>query len=171
MKLFWLLLYYGIVQFLPNSSFPGFRWVRLIRARAASRFAPGVSVGANVERRAFIGGGRGIVVGDGSGIGSDSQLHGPVVIGKGVLMGPQVLIYTRNHQFADPGIPIVQQGYRSERPVTIEDDVWIGARAIILPGVKVGRGAVIGAGAVVAKEVEPYAIVAGNPAMIIGRRQ
>jgi len=54
--------------------------------------------------------------------------------------------------------------------VVIEDRVWIGYRAIVLPGVKIGEGAVVGAGAVVAKDVEPYAIMAGNPARKIGER-
>ena len=65
---------------------------------------------------------------------------------------------------------MMQQGFDTERPVTIDDDVWIGDRVLILAGVHVGKGAIIGAGAVVTKDVPPYAIVGGNPAHIIRMR-
>jgi maltose O-acetyltransferase len=54
--------------------------------------------------------------------------------------------------------------------VVIEDDVWIGTRAIILPGRRLGKGCIVGAGAVVTKDVEPHSIVAGNPARAVGSR-
>ena len=85
-------------------------------------------------------------------------------------MGPEVVIWTTNHRFDRIDIPIMQQGNRPSAPVWIGDDVWIGTRVIILPGVKVGNHAVIGAGAVVAKDVPPWAVVAGNPAEIIRYR-
>jgi len=164
-------LYYGLFQFLPSSSFPGCSLLRPLRAWVVSRFAPGVSSKANIERGAFLGGGRKIALGPNSGIGAHSQLHGPVTIGSDVLMGPQVLIYTRNHEFRNADLPISEQGYSQERPVAIGDDVWIGARAIVLPGVEIGSGAIVGAGAVVTRSVEPYAIVAGNPAVKVGSRR
>lgn len=64
-----------------------------------------------------------------------------------------------------------QQGLSEPRPVLIEDDVWIGARVIILPGVKVGKGSVIGAGSVVTKDVMPYTVVGGNPARVLKGRE
>ncbi len=64
-------------------------------------------------------------------------------------------------------IPISLQGYRPERAVTISDDVWIGRNAVVLPGVTIGRGAIVGAGAVVTHSVPDYAIVAGVPAKIL----
>jgi maltose O-acetyltransferase len=62
------------------------------------------------------------------------------------------------------------QGYKDSQPVVIEDDVWLGARVIILPGIRVGHGAVIGAGAIVTKDVPPFAICVGNPARVIRYR-
>ena len=59
-----------------------------------------------------------------------------------------------------------QKGYKSA-PVVIEDDVWLGFRSIILPGISLGKGSVVGAGAVVTKDVPPYAVVVGNPGRII----
>lgn len=112
-----------------------------------------------------------VSLGDNSGIGVNAQVLGPVSIGKNVMMGPDVIIYTRNHKFSDLSIPMCQQGFEDYKPVVIGDDVWIGGRVIILPGVHVGNGAVIGAGAIVTKNVSPLTIVAGNPAHIIGNRE
>jgi maltose O-acetyltransferase len=63
------------------------------------------------------------------------------------------------------------QGIKKAQPVSIEDDVWIGARVIILPGVRIGQGSIIGAGAVVAKNIPSYSICVGNPARIIRSRK
>ena len=110
-------------------------------------------------------------LGDHSGIGIRCRMNGKVKIGKNVMMGPEVCIYTRNHAFDRTDIPMNQQGSTPEKAVVIEDDVWIGARAIILPGVHIGTGAVIGAGAVVTKDVPDYAVVGGNPARILKMRK
>jgi maltose O-acetyltransferase len=88
----------------------------------------------------------------------------PITIGSDVSIGPEVAILTLGHdprspEFADRG-----------GPVTIGDHAWIGFRAIVLPGVSIGEGAVVGAGAVVSRDVPPFTIVAGNPARPIGRR-
>jgi maltose O-acetyltransferase len=112
-----------------------------------------------------------VIIGDRSGIGANSFLHGPTTIGKNVMMGPDCYVYTRNHQFDRTDIPMIDQGFKDKEPVIIEDDVWIGARVIILPGVKIGKGSIVGAGAVVTKDVEPYSIVAGVPAKLIRKRK
>lgn len=110
-----------------------------------------------------------ISIGDRSELGSGSLIYGGVQIGSDVLMGPDVKIITRNHVFDDPKIIINHQGI-TFHPVIIGNDVWIGANAVILPGVKIGDGAVIAAGAVVTKDVAPYTIVGGVPAKVIGKR-
>jgi maltose O-acetyltransferase len=130
-----------------------------------------VGTDINVEKGAYFGDGRGIRIGSHSGIGVNCEIHGPLLIGNDVMMGPEVIIITRNHEFSDLTTPMRLQGHLEDRQVTIGDDVWIGTRVIILPGVTVGRGAIIGAGAVVTKDVPEYAIVAGNPARIIGNRK
>jgi len=91
-------------------------------------------------------------------------------IGKDVRMGPDVILQSGDHVFSERDKPIRLQGYTEPRPIVIEDDVYIGARVIILPGRKIGRGAVIGSGAVVTKDVPEYAVVAGNPARIVKYR-
>ena len=105
-------------------------------------------------------------IGDRSGVGINAKMHGKVIIGNDVMMGPECIIYTQNHDFSRTDIPMNKQGFSEEKPVIIGDDVWIGGRVIILPGVNVGKGAIIGAGSVVTKDVPEYAIVAGNPATV-----
>lgn len=107
-------------------------------------------------------------IGNNSGIGNYSKIEG-ALIGSNVLMGEEVCIYCRNHEF-DKRELILEQGYTSDLIPVIEDDVWIGDRAIILRGRTIGRGAIIGAAAVVTKDVPPYTVVAGNPAREIGKR-
>lgn len=112
-----------------------------------------------------------VELGDNSGIGIRARVNGKVIIGKDVMMGPEVCIYTKNHAFDRTDIPMNLQGVTAEKPVIIGDDVWIGARVIILPGVHIGTGAVIGAGSVVTKDVPDYAVIGGNPARILKMRK
>jgi acetyltransferase-like isoleucine patch superfamily enzyme len=95
--------------------------------------------------------------------------RGGLTIGNDVLIGPNVVIVTSQHQWDDPTLPIVAQGHR-EAPVRIGDDVWIGGNAVVTPGVTIGTGSVVGAGAVVTADVPPYTIVGGVPARVIGHR-
>ena len=113
--------------------------------------------------------GGGIIIGDGSGLGVNCLVHGPLEIGNKVMMGPDVVILTHTHNIDRTDIPMGDQGSRVSK-VTIGNDVWIGMRTIIMPGVKIGNGAVIGAGAVVTKDVPDYAIVGGVPAKVIKYR-
>lgn len=109
-------------------------------------------------------------IGNNSGIGIASRIYGRVSIGDNVLMGPEVIILTSGHRYENADVLIRNQGRLPEKPVYIGNDVWIGARAIILPGVRIEDGAVIGAGAVVTKDVPPYTVVGGVPAEVIKHR-
>lgn len=111
-----------------------------------------------------------VSLGDNSGIGINAQIAPYVTIGRDVMMGPDCLMYTFNHGMDRLDIPMWRQKSTKPEPIVIGDDVWIGSRVTILPGVHVGDGAVIGAGSVLVKDVEPYSIVAGNPARFIRRR-
>lgn len=98
-----------------------------------------------------------------------------IIIGNNVIFGPQVTIRGGNHRIDILGRYIASIKDDEKRPeddpgVIIEDDVWIGTRAIVLAGVKIGRGSVVGAGAVVTKSLPPYSIAGGNPAKIIRMR-
>lgn len=110
-------------------------------------------------------------VGDNTSIsrGTIINCSGYVNIGSNVLIGPNVTMYSQNHIFEDRSKLIVEQGYVRKKPV-IEDDVWIASNVVILPGVTVGKGAVIAGGSIVTKNVPPYAICAGSPAKPIRYR-
>lgn len=92
--------------------------------------------------------------------------QGGVTIGDDVLIAPQAKILAVNHNFGDVGRPVIAQGI-SGRGIVIEDGAWIGAGAAILDGVRVGRGAVIGANAVVTKDIPPHTLAVGAPARVI----
>ena len=113
--------------------------------------------------------GRHIHLGQGSYLNMGATLldNAPIRIGAGVMIGPNVQIYTAAHALeADERL----QGVETALPVTIEDRVWIGGGAILLPGVTIGREAIVGAGAVVSKDVPAGARVVGNPARILPAR-
>jgi len=98
-----------------------------------------------------------------------------IQIGNNVMFGPEVTIRGGNHRFDLPGIPMINvtndmKLAEHDRGVVIEDDVWIGTRAIILHGVTIGRGSVIGAGSVVTRSVPEFTIAAGVPARVIRDR-
>ena len=110
---------------------------------------------------------RNIEIGDDSIVGEDAVLDGreKLVIGNHVDIASEVMIYNCEHDVQSEDFKAVS------KPVVVEDYVFIGPRAIILPGVRVGKGAVIGAGAVVTKDVLEYSIVGGVPAIKIGERK
>ncbi len=95
--------------------------------------------------------------------------RGGLTIGDWVMIGPGVVIVTSQHRFDDPRVPMMFLGH-VEAPVTIGSDVWIGANAVVLPGVRIADGCVVSAGAVVTRDTEPWSIVGGAPARQIGER-
>ena len=106
-----------------------------------------------------------MTIGSGTWIGQGAFLHsaGGIAIGCNVGVAPFVKVLTSVHTEAGRAVPILHAPIATA-PVSIEDDADIGIGAIVLPGVTIGRGAQVGAGAVVTKDVAPYAVVAGNPA-------
>jgi maltose O-acetyltransferase len=168
-RLLWYACYLS-VKYLPSDRFSPIRPFSALRRFFARRLLEGAPRRFNIEQGAFFGTGHGVSLGERSGIGVRAEVYAPCSIGAGVLMAPEVLIHTFNHNIGRSDIPIADQGYTAPRKVTIEDDVWIGQRAIILPGVTVGRSSVIAAGAIVTKDVPPYSIVGGNPARVIKSR-
>jgi acetyltransferase-like isoleucine patch superfamily enzyme len=86
------------------------------------------------------------------------------------MCGPEVAIGMGEHRFDVAGTPVIFSGHPDVAETVIEDDVWIGARALVRSGVRVGRGSIIAMGAVVVKDVEPYSIIAGVPARKIKDR-
>lgn len=162
------LLYYVFSSKLPPSYFPGgriFRKIRYLNCRPLFK-----SCGRNVviEPGAYIPFNK-VSIGNNSGVGPNARL-GAVKIGNDVMMAPDVVILSRNHNFSSVDTPMRLQGNADESPVEIGDDVWVGTRVVILPGVRIGRGAILAAGAIVTRDVPDYAIVGGNPAKVIKHR-
>ena len=107
-----------------------------------------------------------VIIGNHTRIGLHNTIIGPVEIGNNVNLAQGITVTALNHNFSDSNKQIDEQGV-STNPVTIEDDVWIGANAVVLPGVTIGHHCVVAAGAVVTKDVPPHSLVAGVPAKVI----
>ena len=171
MKNIYLILYYGFARFLPKSTFPVLGKVfQTFRRFLCQRIFFECGKKLNVENNVYFGNGKNIKVGDECGFGSNFKcLNRTLDIGNYLMMAEDVLFLGGNHNHDRIDIPMGYQGGNKEKtPLRIDDDIWIGARSIVLPGCKrIGKGVIIGAGAVVTKDVPDYAIVGGNPAKII----
>ena len=133
-----------------------------VRGFLAKRVSPHIGKNVNIEKGGYVF--PDTVIGDNSGIGVNCEICRGLTLGKNVIMGPECLFYSTNHKFNPETRRF--EGYTDISPIVIEDDVWIGRRAIIMGGVTIGKGAVIGAGSVVTKDVPPYCVAAGNPAIV-----
>lgn len=170
-RLLRLVVFYGLVNRLPVSTVPFGHLSRSIRIRVVRPCFASCGSDVNVEAQVRAGTFRRISIGDRSGIGLGCMLLGKVTIGSDVMMGPECILITNNHRTDDTREPMIDQGFDTERPIVIGNDVWLGARCIILPGVTIGDGAIVEAGAVVTRDVAPYMIVGGNPAQPIRSRE
>ena len=168
-----LIAYYCFAGYIPR--LPVVNWSgKTIRGFLCKFIFRKCGKNVNVERMAFFGSGKNIELGSNSGIGIRAQIfgteEGEIIIGDNVMMAPDVVILAAEHNHSDVNTPMIQQGMYFSK-VVIEDDVWIGIRSIILSGVTIGKGAIVGAGAVVTKDVPPYSIVVGVPAKVIKIRK
>lgn len=152
-----------IGKILPISYHPLGNFGKKFRYFCAKRIVEQIGYGCNIEKGATLQ--NSVKIGNNSGIGVNCMVGPEVTIGNGVMMGPDCLIYTHNHKF-DKNL-LKYKGDTKIKPVYIGDNVWIGARCIILPGVKVGKGSTIGAGSIVTKDVPEFTVVAGNPAKVV----
>lgn len=112
-----------------------------------------------------------IRIGDNCGMNTNVQIGssgGKIVIGNNVLLGPNVVLRAADHGIVRAGL--IRNQTHSGGEIIIEDDVWIAANVVVLKNVRLGKGCVVAAGAVVNKDVEPYSIVAGVPARKISER-
>ncbi len=162
--------YYFFARHLPGSFSPYSFGSGKLRRFLAKRMFTRCGKNITVEHGAFFGGGREIEIGNNSAIGLNARISGPLTIGDDVMMGPNVSIYTQNHETENIHKPMRLQTAPKEK-VAVGNDCWIGANAVILPGVTIGNGVIVGAGAVVTKDVPDYAVVGGVPAKIIKIRE
>lgn len=126
-----------------------------------------LGAGSTIEDFCTINNGVGDVqIGAGSRVGIGNVLIGPVQIGNHVICAQNIVMSGLNHGYEDPEVPILKQPISTSK-ITIGDDSWIGANAVITAGVTIGKHCVVAGGAVVTKDVPPYTIVGGNPAKIL----
>lgn len=163
-----IFFYHLLLKHLPPTYFPGGNLVKRIRYLFCKDLFRRCGRNVTIEPKAHIPFDK-VEIGDNSGIGYNARL-GSVIIGDDVMMGPDVIILSRNHDYTNINAPMRLQGATEENPVIIGADVWIGARVIMLPGVRIGRGAIIGAGSVVTNDVPDNTIYGGNPARRIKER-
>ncbi len=163
-KILGLILYNVVAKHLPTSFSPIKLGQKRIRRLCGKLILAKCGSNVNIEKGAVFS--SKVELGNNSGIGINASIGGKCIIGDDVMMGPECIIYTRNHRFDDTTTTMRGQGFQEERPVCIGNDVWIGGRVIILPGVHIGDHCIIGAGSVVTKDVPDWAVVAGNPAIV-----
>ena len=107
-----------------------------------------------------------VIIGDRTRIGLSNTIIGPVNVGNDVRLAQGVVLSGLNHNYKEIDRPIHKQGV-STMPIVVEDESWIGANVVIVPGVKIGKHSIVAAGSIVTKDVLPYSVVAGNPARIL----
>ena len=147
---------------------------RVVIFRSKNGGAVHIGKGSKIHRDTIIetGDGGRVVIGPDTHIQPRCQFNGylrSILIGSGVQIAPNCAFYSYNHEFA-PDKPIKGQPLKSKGDIVIEDDAWIGVGVIVLDGVSIGKGAVVGAGSVVNRDVSEKSIVAGVPARVIGHR-
>jgi len=160
---------YSILRWVYNNAAFG---VARLRALFWGLFFKKLGKGSTIMRDFVVRGPHGISIGDFVNINYRCTLdgNGGLDIGDYVMIGQNVTILTTTHRFDRTDVLIRGQG-DIHLPIKIEDNVWIGANVVILPGVTVGTGSVLAAAAVVTKSVPPYAIVAGVPAKVVRFRK
>lgn len=165
-----LAIYYVLIQNLPHSRFLKVsNRVRIWYMSKILKIMP-YDKNSKFESKIYISDARQLKLGCFVRINENTFLQGDVKIGNHVMIAPNVSIYTKTHRHDEIKTPMVLSGETPTKTVVIEDDVWIGINAVILPGIRIGKGTIVGANSVVTKDVEPYDIVGGVPAKTIRKR-
>ena len=151
----------SLCKFFFDKSFLG-KKIRVFSARLISK---GVSKKAIISYGTkFYGNGKDILIEDGAATGINSKIASNCYIGKNVKMGPDCVIITQNHHYV---AELKQFSGYDIKPVYIGDNCWIGERVIILPGAKIGKNCIIGAGSVVTKSIPSDSLAYGNPCKVV----
>ncbi len=168
MKYLFIGLYYILFSHLPV--LPGVwgkvtGWCRYKSLRQIIKVGKGTKIGTKV----YVGLGKNISIGNYCQINSNIRLSN-VIIGDYVMIARNTIFSGAMHEYSSKDVPMVLQGEKAVNITQVENDVWIGLNCIILPGINISKGSIIGAGAVVTKNTEPYGIYAGVPAKLIRKR-
>lgn len=153
----WMLHYKTSMQKLCKKKFYYFDSTAYFRPGAYAEWCSHISIGKNV------------VIRPNTMLFADE--HARIIIEDDVLIGSGVHFYVDNHKFDNINIKIIDQGYDYSQDILLKEGSWIGANAILLPGVVIGKNSVVGAGSIVTKSVPDFCVVAGNPARVIKELQ
>lgn len=164
-------IYYGIAYRLPENHWAGGRVWNAIRVACARHLLRGCGKDIHIDRRVNFGKGNKLTIKDHAGIGQDSRIIGDVTLGEYVATGFGVVITAYDRDLSRLDVPMVQQHVGFDAPVVIGRDCVLFAQSVILPGVHIGEGSIVAAGAVVAKNVPEFAVVGGNPARVVKWRK
>jgi len=164
-----LIFYYAVIQHLPHSRLIGFcNKIRVVYVSKILKVMPYDSR-TILEPHVYLSNTLGTRIGLNCRINEHVFIQ-QAIIEDEVLIAPHVAILSTSHQHHRTDISIVNQGDTNARPPTIKKGAWLGRNVVIMPGVKVGEGAIVGAGAVVTKDVEAFTMVGGVPAKFIKKR-
>ena len=161
-KLFWLIIYYSLARYLPDTIV-----CSKIRAFCCRHIFAQCGTKVRVGRNAYFGSGLDVCIGNRSNIGKNAHIPSNTIIGNFVMMGPGCYILGVNHIYTNTNYPMMYQGLNTLKQTIIEDDVWIGQEVLFTPGRIVRKGSVIAARTVLCKDFEAYSVVGGNPSRFI----
>lgn len=165
----YLIFYYLLISKFPNTRYIYFfKYIRVFYIAKFLKILPW-DKDSCIEDNVYLSNGKNIKIGRDCHINENVFIQG-AEIGDHIMIAPNVAILNSMHNFDRIDIPMCKQGVLKIINPVIEDDVWIGRSAIIMPGVRIGKGSIIASGAVVTKDVEPYSIVGGVPAILIKKR-
>lgn len=165
-----LAIYYVAISKLPNSQFISiFNRLRCFYLERVLKILE-PDPRNKIQRNVYISNGKNVTIGRCCQINESVFIQG-ATIGSFVMIAPHVSIISSSHITESCDIPMILQGSVTNNFSIIEDDVWIGRNAIIMPGVRIGKGSIIGAGSVVTKDVPSYTVVGGVPAKEIRKRK
>ncbi|HNM67894.1 MAG TPA: acyltransferase [Chitinophagales bacterium] len=168
MKKIFLILYYSIFSNFPNSWWPMGKLFNKLRIAIAKRVLP-IGNDVLIEKNVYFGSGNNVSIGNNCQINEAVRLDN-VTIGNNVMIARETIILGKMHESKDLDIPMNMQGVKDVQKTIIEDNVWLGLRVIVMPGVIIKRGTIVAAGAVITKDTEPNSIYGGVPAKKIKDR-
>lgn len=168
MRNLFLILYYTIINKLPGSGFLFGSFFNAVRLACVSMIFP-IGKKCKFQNNIYFGNGKDIRIGEHCQINEYVKLDN-VRIGNYVMVARYVTFLGKKHSTASVDIPMLMQGQMETEQTVVEDDVWIGANAIIMPGLKLAKGTIVGAGSVVTHDTVQYSVVGGIPARLIKYR-
>ncbi len=165
MKKFKLVLYYLFFSKLPNSFWPGgglYNRLRILCLKSVLH----IGRDNKIQRSVYVGNGNNIVIGNHCEINESVRLDN-VEMGNNVMIARESIILGKMHESDGTDIPMNEQGWKEVNKTYIEDDVWLGLRVVVMPGVRIRKGCIIAAGGVVTKDTVASGVYGGVPAKLI----